>query len=225
MARDYIPAPDADFHIWQNNFVTYVNTHLADRGLVAGDVAPINTAQATCTTDYLAQTAAQTAAQAARQAKDDARAGLEGVIRPLVRQLQASPDVDNAERAAMGITVPDKELSPKGGPPTSRPVVRVNTSQWLQHTIHFADESTPTSKAKPDGVMGAEIWVKVATVGQPPPADPKELTFLAVDTRTPYLASFEGADAGKTAHYMLRWVSTTGEKGPWSETASATVGA
>ena len=30
---------------------------------------------------------------------------------------------------------------------------------------------------------------------------------------------------GVTAHYMLRWVSTTGEKGPWSETASATIGA
>ncbi len=58
-----------------------------------------------------------------------------------------------------------------------------------------------------------------------PPADPSELTFLAVDTRTPYLASFDGADAGKTAHYMLRWVSTTGEKRPWSETASATIGA
>jgi len=221
MARDYIPAPDGDFHIWQNNFVTYVNTHLADLGLVAGDVAPINTAQATWTTDY----PAQTAAQAARQAKDDARASLEGVIRPLVRRLQASPDVDNAERAAMGITVPDQELSPKGGPPTSRPVVRVDTSQRLQHTIHLADESTPTSKARPDGVMSAEVWVKVAPAGDPPPADPKELTFLAVDTRTPYTTDFDGADAGKTAHYMLRWVSTTGEKGPWSETASATVGA
>jgi hypothetical protein len=31
------------------------------------------------------------------------------------------------------------------------------------------------------------------------------------------------ADAGKTAHYMLRWVRTTEEKGPWSETAGATV--
>ena len=28
-----------------------------------------------------------------------------------------------------------------------------------------------------------------------------------------------------TAHYMLRRVSTTGEKGTWSETASATIGA
>lgn len=35
----------------------------------------------------------------------------------------------------------------------------------------------------------------------------------------------DGAGAGKAAHYMLRWVSTTGEKGPWSEMASATVGA
>ena len=32
-------------------------------------------------------------------------------------------------------------------------------------------------------------------------------------------------DVGNTAHYMLRWVATTGEKGPWSETASATIGA
>ncbi len=225
MARDYIPAPDGDFHIWQNNFVTYVNTHLADLGLAAGDVAPINAAQATWTTDYPAHTAAQAAAQAARQAKDDARAGLEGAIRPLVRRLQVSPDVDDTERAAMGITVPDREGSPRGGTPTSRPVVRVDTSQRLQHTIHFADESTPTSEAKPDGVMGAEIWVKVAPASDPAPADPKELTFLAVDTRTPYTTDFDGADAGKTAHYMLRWVSTTGEKGPWSETASATVGA
>jgi len=33
------------------------------------------------------------------------------------------------------------------------------------------------------------------------------------------------ADAGKTAHYMLRWESARGETGPWSETASATIGA
>jgi len=78
----------------------------------------------------------------------------------------------------------------------------------------------------PDGPrFHAQIWVKVAPVGDPPPADPGELTFLAVDTRTPNTTDFDGADAGKTAHYMLRWLSTTGEKGPWSETASATVGA
>jgi hypothetical protein len=38
-------------------------------------------------------------------------------------------------------------------------------------------------------------------------------------------AEFTGPDGGKTAHYMLRWLSTRGEAGPWSETASATIGA
>ena len=59
----------------------------------------------------------------------------------------------------------------------------------------------------------------------PAPIDPSELTFLATDTRTPYLAAFAGADANKVTHYMLRWESTRDEPGPWSETASATIGA
>ena len=33
------------------------------------------------------------------------------------------------------------------------------------------------------------------------------------------------ADGGKTAHYMVRWPSTRGEADPWSEMASATIGA
>ena len=36
---------------------------------------------------------------------------------------------------------------------------------------------------------------------------------------------YPGTDGGKQAHYMLRWVNTRGETGPWSETATATIGA
>jgi hypothetical protein len=84
----------------------------------------------------------------------------------------------------------------------------------------FTDETTPNSKAKPDGVMGCEIWVKV---GDPAPTDPEQLQFLGTDTRTPYVAEYSGEDAGKVAHYMLRWVNTKGEQGPWSQTVSATI--
>ena len=38
-------------------------------------------------------------------------------------------------------------------------------------------------------------------------------------------AEFTGPDGGKTAHYMVRCLSTGEEAGPWSETASATIGA
>ena len=60
---------------------------------------------------------------------------------------------------------------------------------------------------------------------RPPPVDPGELTFLAVDTRTPYMTEFDGADGNKMAHYMLRWLNPKGQTGPWSQTVSATIGA
>jgi hypothetical protein len=219
---DYIPAADGEFDAWQINFIMYASANAAALGLdPLVDIPPLTAAQTTWTTDRAANAAAQAAAQSARQAKEAARGGLEGVIRPLVARLQASSPVDDAERQALGITVRDTIPTPVG-PPTTRPVVSVDTSQRLQHTISFADEATPTRKAKPAGVRGAQIWVKI---GDPAPLDPSELTFLANDTRTPYVAAFEGADANKVAHYMLRWESTRGETGPWSETASATIGA
>jgi hypothetical protein len=43
--------------------------------------------------------------QAAKQTKDEARSGLTAAIRPLVRRLQASSVVSDAEKASLGITV------------------------------------------------------------------------------------------------------------------------
>ena len=76
--------------------------------------------------------------------------------------------------------------------------------------------------------MGAKIRVRP---GKPqrgvasPPTGPSDLSFPSVDTRTPHVVNYRGEEGGKTAHYMLHEVSTTGEKEPWSETASATFGA
>ena len=217
---DYIPPSDGQFDAWQTNFTSYVSVNQAAPGLLPADVTPLTDAQTAWTPAYSGHATAQAAAEAAREDKDGKRTAFEGVIRPLVKRLQASTTVTDTQRQAMGITVRDTTPTPVG-PPTTRPVATVDTSERLRHVIEFTDEATPTSKARPAGVMGCEIWVKIGTT----PVDPSELTFLAVDTRTPYTADFPGADGGKTAHYMLRWVSTRGEKGPWSATASATIGA
>jgi hypothetical protein len=126
--------------------------------------------------------------------------------------------VTAAAKAAAGITVPDIISTPAGAP-TTAPTATVDTGERLQHTIHFRDTTTPTSKAKPPGVRGCEIWMKIGT----PPVDAGELSFVALDTRTPYVATFDGADGGKTVTYWLRWVSTRDEKGPWSAPVAATV--
>ena len=223
MANDYIPGSDTEFQIWVDNFVTYANAHLADLGIIPPNIIPITNALADFTGKMTANVTAQQAAQSARQAKDDSRDTLESLVRTLVKQLQASSAVDDTERTALGITVRDKIRTAAVGDITTRPIGAVDTSQRLRHEIRFSDEATPTRRAKPAGIMGCEIWVKVADPGQPAPVSADELRFVTLDTATPYIAEFDGADGGKTAHYMLRWVKSGGEKGPWSETVSATI--
>jgi hypothetical protein len=124
----------------------------------------------------------------------------------------------------LGITIPDRTRTPIG-PPTTRPLVKVDFSKRLSHRIAYADEKTPLHRARPRGMMGAEVWVKLTAPGEAPPSGPADLRFLMLATRSPAIVEYGGADAGKTAHYMVRWLSRRGEPGPWSETASATVGA
>jgi hypothetical protein len=217
MSTDFLPSPDADFDIWQHNFYTYVNAHLAELGLTAADLAPLAAAQTSWQNAFSSHITAQAAALGARQGKDTARDNFESLTRAFVRRVQAIPSVTDAARASMNISVAQGRAP--ATPPATRPVVSVNTDQRLRHTVNFVDETTPTSKGKPDGITGCEIWNKVGD----PPTGPSQLTYLGTDTRTPYIAEFKETDAGKTAYYMLRWVNSKGEPGPWSQTVSATI--
>jgi hypothetical protein len=218
---DYIPATDAGFDTWQNQFLTYLNANLAALGLTATDtdVVSLTAAWNDWQARYPAHAEARLAAQAATQAKDASRRAYVAVIRRLVSRLQASAQVDDAERAALGITVPDRE--PTSAPaPETRPVLQADTSQRLRILVAFADEGRPDGAAKPPGVTGCEIYVKV---GGAPPTDLDDCVYLGTDTRTPYLASFDGSQAGQTAHFVGRWVNSRGDTGPISETVSATI--
>lgn len=217
---DYIPGPDASFQAWQSNFVTYANANLAALGLVAADMAPITAAQTTWTTAFPAHVAAVAAAKAAKQTKDEARAAYVAAIRPLVRRLQASAVVSDAEKASLGITV--AQTPGPIGPPTTAPICTIECGNRLQQTLRFVDSATPTRKAKPAGVLGVEIWNKVGTT---PPTGENDLRFVAVDTNAPYVMNFPAEDGGKTNYVWMRWVSPTGERGPWSEQAQATIAA
>ena len=51
----------------------------------------------------------------------------------------------------------------------------------------------------------------------------KGISFLAIETRTPYRADFEAGDIGKTFYFALRWLSTRGQPGPWSQVYNAVI--
>ena len=216
---DYIPGSDAQFNDWQINFTDYLAANAAALGISDKEVQKLLAQRAEWEDTYRECLSTQAAATSAREAKDNNRKDWQGTIRKLVQRIQADESTTDAQRAALGITVPDRTPTPIG-PPTSRPSARLENRGGLRHTINFVDENTPTRTAKPAGVMGAEIWVYV---GDAPPENTQEMRFLGLDTRTPYEAKFESADASKTAYYRLRWVNRQGESGDWGAIASAVI--
>lgn len=214
---DYIPGSDSEFNNWQSNFINYLTNNAGNMGLVPEDLAPLTAAQSSWQTAYNDLIAAEAALSNAREHKNDTRQNYESSLRATSQRLQVSADVTDADRAALGLTIRDT-VRTAAGVPTTRPLATIESSDRLQHKINFVDEDSPTRRAKPDGVLGCEIWVKI---GDAPPTSPDELRFLGLDTATPYTAKFNAEDANKTAYYMLRWTNRSMEAGPWSETVGA----
>jgi len=98
-------------------------------------------------------------------------------------------------------------------------VAAVDINARLRHDIRLQNEAG--GKARPFGVIGAEIWHKVGS----PPAGPADCTFLATTTRSTHLAEYDDGDGGKSVYYITRWINSRGETGPWSETVAATIAA
>src|SRR5436190_3945083 len=216
---DFIPDGEEDFNNFINTFVNYVSAHAVNLGVPPATATALSNALLVWTDSLAAHDTAQIAATSARTTKDSARDALTIITRTAARSIQANPTVTDEVRTLMGLPIHDDSRT-RPPVPTTKPVGQVDTSQRLQHTIHWRDESMPNSKAKPIGVRGAEIWV---FIGPTPPSDPAQAKFVALDTASPYLLVHEAADAGKLAHYLLRWMNTRGEAGPWSETISATI--
>lgn len=159
--------------------------------------------------------------QAAVAAKNTAVNAVEVEFRKQAKDARNKDGITEAELNALGLDEYDTSPTPIGVP-TTRPIGNVETAQRLEHRIEFVDETSTTtsSNAKPDGVASCFIFRKIDGA---PPVDVSECSFLAQDTGSPYLATYTGADAGKTVYYILRWANPKGEMGPISETIAATV--
>ena len=220
----YMPRPDGNFAAWANQYYDAVVKWWNANELEVTDLKPLEEALVTWAAAYPAHVAAQQRAEGARQAKDSARRELERQVRPISNFVQTYFNTSNADRAEMGITVRDTSPSPAPAP-TTRPLALVQSGQRLTHQLRLVDESTPTRRARPAGVLGAEVWVKLVDADQPTPTNPAALTFLTMTTKPTFRADFKPGEGGKTAVYMARWINTRGEKGPWSEITTATVAA
>ena len=216
---DYIPTSDADLNTFAAAMFTILDANEVSFGLVDGDAASLGTLRTAFNTLLGVHNNAQTAAKLATQNKNAKRAELVAEIRSMVKRIQANPNVTDAQRAQLGITIPD--TTPTAVPaPSSRPVVSVMIDGGLKHTVKLTDEATPLSNAKPAGAIGAQIFVKY---GATPPVTVEDCVLLGTASKASYEVTHTSDKAGQNAHYLARWVTRAGLTGPTSQLTSATV--
>jgi hypothetical protein len=218
MNKDYIPTKDGELIVFAENFQNKTSADLAKYGLTEAGSKELELLIAKFDTEVSDDNVKQSAADASSKQKNATKKLLRTSLRKKSQTIQKLDDTSDSDRAALNLTVAGKTRT-AAGVPTSRPVAQVDTSQPLRHTIKFSD-NVGEGKAKPAGVMGAEVWVKI---GGEATMNEDDYKYLSVDTATPYLAIHKAEDVGKKAHYLLRWINTRGEKGAWSDVVSAVI--
>ena len=218
--HDFIPGSDSEFNTWQGNFILLVEPDVETWSIDTSDFISLKTRQSDWVIAFAKASNRQNRSAADVRAKDDARKLYEKDLRKFVAQwLAHNSKVTDTDRERLGIRVKLETHTPVTVP-VSSPVGQIDFSTRQQHIIHFTDSAT-NGKAKPTGVHGCEIWVKI---GGEPPKSESEYTYQGLDTKSPYTIDFPVADIGKTVYYRFRWVNKRGQPGPWSSTVSAVVG-
>ena len=224
MRHDYVPTPDGDFAAYLNDFINAITAWWNAQGLNPDDLTELYKAWERWELRYPAHVTAQAAARAAAQAKTQARKDAERELRAVARFVQSFPATTDAQRAALGLTVPRPTRAVPRAPAT-RPRGVITAVNRLTHELLVTDDATPTRRAHPHGTRGAEVWLKLVPAGEPTPSQPANLTYVTTTSRPTLRTTFTPTDGGKTAVYLLRWINTRGEPGPWSEPVTGTVAA
>jgi hypothetical protein len=223
-SQSFLPTADQDFNAFAVNMSALITLAPTTYGLVVGDATALATLVTSFTSSLATATNPPTRTSATVAAKNTARAVLTVEIRALAKRIQATPSVTPAQKITLGLTVPDHVRTPNP-PPTTKPVASVANMGSRSLSIRLVDETTPTKRAKPHGVDGAEVYTYVPTASEAPPADLTDWRFEGIAKKSDFDISYKLSDVGKTAVIRARWISTRGDNGPVSDPITGSIAA
>jgi hypothetical protein len=216
--KDYVPVNDERFLDWTKNLYAYALAHF--------DGWSVPSPQISLETLLNAYEAAFQAVQNPNRGKVDVirknetRDALKKEVRLYVRAyLINNPAVTDEDKIAMGLPVYKTTHTPVPIPATA-PQLFPNTSVRRRISVEYRDEGSGR-RGKPRGVHGIEVrWA----ILDHPPANIKELTHSAFDTRSPLTLEFEEHERGKHVYMCGCWeIEREGEKGPSGDIEEAVI--
>lgn len=221
MAASYIPTTDADYNAFFSNFQTLIDATPTAYGLVTADATIITAAWTAWNAAYLLATNPTTRTSPNIAAKDAQRASSIAVIRPYAQIVSKNSGIDPALITGLGLNLANPTRPPIPAPLTNPSFTLVGQTVG-QATFQYKDTSLGSTKKKPTGSIGLQVFIGIGTV---PAIDPDQCVYYQTWTKSPNVAVFESGSKAKTATFFGRWVTKSGPNGtqqfgPWSDPLS-----
>lgn len=215
-----IPTKDADVNAFSTQVSNYLNTgtNATRLGVDTNQVKGLGTDKADWDKYYPLSQDPNTRTKLITSHKDSAKKQLRKRIKQIFDDIPASKLTDD-DKAVFGMVINGQSGNTSKAQPDVAPQSKLTHKNNLEHRFNFYNPATGKA-GKPEGVHAVEVWRKIEGDA---PTDEKELLYVGYSTRNPYIVVYTLADAGKKIHYMLRYVNSKGEPGPWSGVISSIV--
>ena len=147
--------------------------------------------------------------------KSAARTSLVNSTRALVREFQAWPMMTDVKRRELQIAVRDTSQTPVP-PPTDKPLIELVTA--VRYTVRTRVKSTATTRRRPAGVAGAQVFY---AVGPDIPLATEDWRSSGLWTRGTFDVTFPtDTPAGATVWITAAYYNGKGQYGPMADAVS-----
>lgn len=208
----YIPTKDSDLVAWADNWFTLLVADPALYGVSVAD-ATLQQVQAQAYIDAYAEATNPTTRSPTTVAhKNGTKALFLADARALAAIIRVNEGVDDADKTALGLNIPDPIPTPIPTP-TTYAILGISDIAEGYHELVYHDQLTPTTKKKPFGVINVLIFraFAIAPLNDFDSANP---TLIAAATKSPFPLTTPPAQQGKFATYWAQYMTRTGKFGP-----------
>lgn len=227
MTKKFIPNGDADFAAMAEHFARAITAEPSRFDVPDTDARALNDAVGRFRAALTAARQNGTRSQVATAEKEAARAAAEKIIRRLAHVLRVNEKLDDVAMLSLGLrrrAARPKVLSVPNEAPRLKFVRAIHDAGLIpEHELKFTSRDF---KPKPEGAVRLELFVDLIAPDEQIPPCPgaarggSRPIYLRSYTKSPIRLIPPMAKTPMRVVYWARWADSSGEVGPFSETAA-----
>lgn len=219
MPRDMFPQSDGAFVQWVTQYTELLVTSPTTYGIDAAQAEALGIKVDAFTAALATATNRVTRSPANLEIKFAKRDELVSEVRRLTAIIQASPVMDNAKRAALGIPLRGENPPTPVPAPTAEPLIIVGDVRGNRIDVQVVDKADPNRRARPEHVATVTV---LYFVGETPPNRPEGWVIQGTTSKMKTIVEVAPDTAPGSKVWMIAYYSNRkGQSGVPSEAVAA----